>query len=70
MVATNFSTKKPPTLGVRFSSHLTLHFNTSVKKSEGTNKRIIYLSDKHTGLKQQLSCSLITCQGGIEVFEL
>lgn len=38
MVATNFSTKKPPTLGVRFSSHFTLHFSTSVKRSEGNRK--------------------------------
>lgn len=34
MVATNLSTKNPPILGIRFSSHLTLHFRASMKASE------------------------------------
>ena len=35
MVATNFSTKKPPTLGVRLASQSTLHCRDSAKRSSG-----------------------------------
>lgn len=35
MVATNFSTKKPPTLGVKSASQSTLHCRDSAKRSVG-----------------------------------